>query len=234
MTVPSPATHGGTLGPAGSLGLQVVRNPRPGRELTKEEIAYYGAPRKGLSNEVNDWRSDNRRNLKRGLDRVLTARRFHIPTHYGQLWLARITPDGGVTDFGLASLRVVTDTGVAFIVDAFQNSKEVENFKYHGLGTGTTSETAAQTGLITELTTQLNPDSTRATGTLTEGATANIFRTVATNTVDSAVAVTEHAVFDQAATGGGTMLDRSVFSAVNLASADSIQSTYELTFASGG
>jgi hypothetical protein len=52
--------------------------------------------------------------------------------------------------------------------------------------------------------------------------------------VDGAAAVTEHGVFDQASNAGGVMLDRSVFSAVNLASGDSLQSTYELTCTSGG
>lgn len=137
-------------------------------------------------------------------------------------------------DHGVVSRKVVTDTGVAFIVDAFQNTTEIENLKFHALGTGTTAEAASQTALVTELTTAYNPDNTRATGSLTEGASANIFRTVGTNTVDATAAVTEHAIMSQAATGGGTMLDRSVFTAVNLASGDSLQSTYDLTLTSGG
>ena len=81
---------------------------------------------------------------------------------------------------------------------------------------------------------QYTPDSTRATGTTTEGASANVYRTVGTNTVDASVAITEHGIFSQAATGGGTLLDRSLFSAVNLASGDSLQSTYDATFSAGG
>lgn len=138
-----------------------------------------------------------------------------------------------LVDHGVVSRKVVTDTGVAFIVDAFQNLTEIENLKYHGIGTGGTAEAASQTALVTELTTQYNPDSTRATGSTTENA-ANIYRTVGTNAVDSAVAITEHGIFSQAATGGGTMLDRSLFSAVNLAIGDSLQSTYDLTLTSGG
>jgi hypothetical protein len=137
-------------------------------------------------------------------------------------------------DYGVVSRKAVTDTGVGFIVDAFQNIVELEIMKYHGIGTGTTAEAASQTGLVTELTTQYNPDSTRATGNLAEGATGNIFHTEATNTVDAAVAITEHGVFNQAATGGGVMLDRSLFTAVNLASGDSLLTKYELTCSSGG
>jgi hypothetical protein len=136
-------------------------------------------------------------------------------------------------DLGVVSRKVVTDTGVAFIVDAFQNLVELENMKYHGVGTGSTAEAASQTALVTESTTALNPDSTRATGTTTE-ASAAVYRTVGTVTFDATAAITEHGIFSQAATGGGVMLDRSVFSAVNVASGDSIQATYDLTFTSGG
>lgn len=134
---------------------------------------------------------------------------------------------------GLASLRVVTTAGVGFFVDAFQNSVELEIMRYHGLGTGTNAEAVGDTALQTELTTQYNPDSTRATGSLTEGASANIYRTVGTNTFDASAAITEHGILSQAATGGGVLLDRSVFSVVNVASGDSIQSTYDHTQTAG-
>jgi hypothetical protein len=43
------------------------------------------------------------------------------------------------------------------------------------------------------------------------------------------------ASWSQAATGGGTMLDRSLFSAINLTrGSDSLQTTYDLTIPSGG
>jgi hypothetical protein len=136
-------------------------------------------------------------------------------------------------DLGIVSRKVVTDTGVAFIVDAFQNTTEIENLKFHGIGTGGAAEAVGNTALTTELTTQYNPDNTRATGSTTENA-ANIYRTVGTNAVDSAVSITEHGIFSQAATGGGTLLDRSLFTAVALASGDSLQSTYDLTLTAGG
>jgi hypothetical protein len=144
---------------------------------------------------------------------------------------------GDVTWFGCVSTRVVTTAGVGFIVDAFQNLVELENMKYHGFGTGTNAEASADTALQTEETTQYATDNTRPTGSLTEGASANIFRTVGTYSPDSGGtrAITEHGIFSQAATGGGTLLDRSVFSAVNLvAGADSLQTTYDLTCTAGG
>jgi hypothetical protein len=134
-------------------------------------------------------------------------------------------------DLGVVCRKVVTNNGVGFIVDAFQNLVEVETMKYHGLGTGTNAEAAADSALQTELTTEYNPNSTRATGTTTESA-SNAYRTVATNTLDGAAAVTEHGVFS--ASSAGVLLDRSVFSVVNLAASDSLESTYTLTFTAGG
>lgn len=144
--------------------------------------------------------------------------------------------DGSITDYGVLSRRVVTTAGVGFIVDAFQNLVELENMKFHGFGTGTNAENASDTALQTELTTQYASDNVRPTGTTTEGASANIYRTVATLSPDTGgtIAVTEHGIFSQAAVAGGALLDRSVFSAVNIeAGSDSLQSTYDLSLASG-
>lgn len=140
---------------------------------------------------------------------------------------------GHVTEYGTLSTRVVTTAGVGYIVDAFQNLVELENMKFHGFGTGTTAEASGDTGLVTEETTQYNPDSTRPTGSQTEAA-ANIYRTVGTYSPDSGGtrAITEHGIFSAAS--AGVLLDRSVFSAVNLvAGSDSLQTTYDITFTTG-
>lgn len=153
----------------------------------------------------------------------------------GHLWLSKVDLDGKVTDYGLVSCRVVTTAGVLYIVDAFQNLVEAENMKYHGVGTGAAAEAVGNTALTTELTTQYSASNTRPTGTLGEqSGNANVYETTATVTVSAAVAITEHGIFSQAATGGGTLLDRSVFAAVNLASGESLQCTYDLTFPAGG
>lgn len=142
---------------------------------------------------------------------------------------------GERTDYGVVGRRVITTAGVNFLVDAWQNTVELEILKYHGLGTGGTAEAVGDTALVTELTTQYNPDSTRATGSLTEGAGANVFRSVGTNTLDSGTpAVTEHGLFS--ATSAGTLWDRTLFSAINLngANGDGLQTTYDMTASSGG
>lgn len=142
--------------------------------------------------------------------------------------------DGTWIDFGVLGRRVVTNAGVAFLVDDWDNNgQDISTLNYHGCGTGTTAEAAGDTGLVTESTTALNPDSTRATGTRSQPA-ANQYQSVGTITFDASAAITEHGLFSQAATGGGTLWDRTVFSAINVASGDSIQFTYVMTATAGG
>lgn len=221
------------MGAMGNVSTAVIPNPRPMRALSVEEIEYFATPRKGLSEEIADWKSDNMVNFNRGFSTLKRANELGIRHMFGRLWISKITAEGDETDYGLVSLRVVTDVGVNFIVDAFQNTVELENLKYHGIGTDNTAEAQTNTTLGAELTTQYNPNSTRATGSTTEGATSNVYRTVGTNAVDATVAIVEHGIFDQAATGGGTLLDRSVFGTINLDSGDSLQTTYDLTFTAG-
>lgn len=154
----------------------------------------------------------------------------------GHLWLAHIHNSGDIEDLGLVSCRVVTDVGVQFIIDAFQNLTELENMRFHGLGTGAGAETVGQTALVTELTTQYSTSNTRPTGTLGEkSGDAKTYETTATITVSASVTALEHGLFTQAATGGGVMLDRSLFGAsVGLASGESLAATYQLTTPSGG
>lgn len=150
--------------------------------------------------------------------------------------LARLSWQAGLAEpFGIVGGRVVTTAGVNWLVDSWQNTYEPETMKYHGVGTGSTAEAAGDTALVTESTTALNPDSTRATGSLTEGASANIFRSVGTLTADGSITVAEHGLFNQAATGGGTLWDRTVLSPTSgLSSGDSLTVTYDMTASSGG
>ena len=242
--------YGGSVGPSGELQMRVIRaadareirnrfdqltaiSSYPARELSVPEIAHFGLPRAGLDDRVNAWRTANFRNLVRGARRALLARSLRLSNFYGSLYLTKVSADGELVEYGLASMRVVTTAGVNFLVDALQGTVEPEILRFHGIGTGTNAEAVGDTALQTELTTAYNPDNTRATGTLTEGASANIFRTVGTNTVDATAAITEHGIFSVATSGSGTLLDRSQFSVINLASGDSLQSTYDLTFTAG-
>lgn len=217
------------------IGLRVIESKilRP-----SEETAFLPpgvkAEQMADTEEARLWRRQTWPRLRKELAKFEAARLLGIQAILPALYLTKIDADGDRHLYGLASMRVITTVGVGFMVDAWQNLVELELMKFHALGTGGTAEAVGQTTLVTELTTQYNPDNTRATGTLAEGAGGNIFRTVGTNTVDAAVAITEHGLLSQAATGGGTLWDRSLFSVINLAIGDGLESTYDATIASGG
>lgn len=148
-------------------------------------------------------------------------------------WTKLIKKEVSLEDYGIVGNKVVTTVGVNFIVDAFQNIVELEIMKFHGIGTGVTAEAVGDTALVTELTTEYNPDSTRATGTTTEFA-ANVYQTVATNTLDGTpgAALREHGIFTLSS--AGVLLDRTLFAAITLSSGDGLQSDYRFTVTSGG
>lgn len=111
------------------------------------------------------------------------------------------------------------------LVDAFTNTFEPETWNYHDCGTGAVAEANTDTvlgGAVTEA---------RVTGTQTQP-TSDVYRTVATITFTAApYAVTEHGIFSQASKPGGTLLDRTVFTAINVVNGDGIQFTFNLTIA---
>lgn len=163
---------------------------------------------------------------------AVEARARGLAAMYGELFGRIIHRDGSVTNLGLLGRRVITDAGVAYLAaDIGGGANDSNLFKFHGFGTSSTAEAAAQTALVTELTTQYATDSTRPTGS--QANSTNTYTTVATLSPDATVTITEHGIFT--ATSAGTMLDRTVFTGVALTgSADSLQATYVLTLPSGG
>jgi hypothetical protein len=84
----------------------------------------------------------------------------------GRLYAWVIRGDGRIEHLGLVCTRLITDAGVAFLVDDWDNNAEdITNMNFHGCGTGTNAEVQGDTALQTESTAALNPDNTRATGT---------------------------------------------------------------------
>jgi hypothetical protein len=240
----------GTSKPFGSLSVRKIAAPIPRPVvMTEADARLYGSPPKSLIRSAPKhgkmaylrkvaWQTENAPIFERSLAAAQAAEdaaRGGAVALIGNLWLAKIDRAGMQHDLGLVSCRVVTTAGVNYIVDAFQNLTELENLKYHGVGTGAAAEAVGNTALTTELTTQYSVASTRPTGTTGEQAgNANVYETVATVTVSAGVAITEHGIFSQAAVAGGTMLDRTTFAAVNLLSAESLQATYQFTVIAGG
>ena len=157
-----------------------------------------------------------------------------VVTITGELAIRLHKASGEWIDYGVVSRRVVTDAFVNYVVDDWDGGATViDNFNYHGCGTGAGAEGAGETALVTECTAALNPNDVRATGVKTQPA-ANQMRTIGVPLFDIAAIVIEHSVFSQAATGGGTMMDRSLFAAINVAPGDSISFQYTMTLTSGG
>jgi hypothetical protein len=230
---------------SGELAVERIPNPRPvDRQLTHAELLYHGLPRAGQPREVREWKARQANEFLHGLAGVKAAaklaRRHHLMAPYGLLWLQKITASGQATDLGLVSCKIVTTDGVDYIANNFAAtaSYSVANFKFHGIGTSSTAAVVGDRALVTELTTQYSTDNVRPTGTQVKGGTG-IYTTVGTVTVDASVAATEWGLFTQAATGAqsqpaNSMLDRVVYTVVNLASGDSLQATFTLTFPNGG
>lgn len=183
---------------------------------------------------MREWKFANLVNIERGAKQIAMARKYHIPTFFGALYAKIVRANGTELEFGLISLRVVTTVGAQYLVDSMQGLVEPELMHFHGIGTSNTAESAGDTILGSELTNLYSTANTRAAGSLTEGASATVFKTVGTNTVTGAATITEHGIFSDPTVGSGTLLDRSVFAGIGLAANDSLETTYELTFATGG
>lgn len=122
--------------------------------------------------------------------------------------------------------RVVTTAFVNFVVDQLQTETSVfGDFKYHESGQGGTAENASDTDIETI------DMGTRDTGSQTEGASANIYKSVATRTYDGSYTVVEHGLFNDAS--AGTLMDRTVFASIGVANGNQIEFTYELTLTAG-
>lgn len=191
-----------------------------------------GKIKDSLLQRFRSWRLNRKvrsGKLPRGrtAEEVSEALKFGCPENALELWgllsAKVIRGNGMIEELGLISIQKITQAFRDYIVDSLQNSttSPMDVFKYHASGTGTTAEANSQTALTTEIL-------SRVTGTQVEGASSNIFKTVATINYDNTYAVTEHGVFSASTTG--TLMDRSLFTAINVVNGDSIQFTYQATF----
>lgn len=190
-------------------------------------MKVFRAPRASLG-----WRLRNytRPAFLFGLLATWAARLFSrltgIPVLLGRLDAVLIRADGTRVNYGLLGLRVVTTAFVSFVVDQLQTETSVfGDFKFHDSGVGTTAENAADTAMET------TDGESRATGTQTE-ASATAYRSVGTISYSTTKAITEHGLFNDAS--AGVLMDRTVFSAINVVNGDSVSFTYTLSLSAGG
>jgi len=155
----------------------------------------------------------------------------NVTTMSGKLG-ARVRPakylfkGGPIVDYGTLSYQKVTNDFAAFLVTTMQaEDTSVASFFYHAAGTDNTAESSGDTELGSEIL--------RSTGTLTE-TSAQVFKSVATLTFASSNSVLEHGLLNDDTSGPGILMDRSIYTAIELNSSDQIEYTYELTVESGG
>lgn len=154
------------------------------------------------------------------------AQKLGVLVALGTLEIILVKKDGTRVNYGAVSRRVVTTAFVNYVVDQLQTETSTfGDFKFHDSGVGTTAENAADTAMET------TDGESRATGTQTESA-SNAYRSVGTIAYTTTKAITEHGLFNDVS--AGTLMDRSVFSAINVVNGDSIQFTYTLTLTAGG
>src|SRR5262245_46970414 len=121
--------------------------------------------------------------------------------------------------------NTVVTVGKNYVVDAWKGITTLPNMKFHANGSGVTAPTAGDPTLQAEYSAG---SAVRATGTTTNGASPNIFRTVGTvSFLANGLNVTEWGLFS--ATTVGTMFSRVTFTAIPVNNGDSIQWTYEVT-----
>lgn len=190
-------------------------------------------PRGGLAIRKNGrgpglaWRLANLRHWWRGWWKLKAAQALNLSYIHGEVRALVQHADGRVTDYGVISHRVVTTAYVTALA-TFQFDGSGPNpsaYDFHDCGTGTTAEAAGDTALVTPY------GGARATGTPTNPG-AGQYRTTGTVSFTTTQAITEHGVFS--ASSAGTLMDRSVFAAINVVNLDSIQFQYTLSYSAGG
>jgi hypothetical protein len=195
-------------------------------ELFQEAFDVLRDEKRAKGDPGIEWRLENLGYLYRGFERVSRESGNERRRPAGTLRVRLKEVSGtDVFDLGLASVNVVTTAGVNYVIDAIQSLATISNLKWHASGTNNTAENVSNTALGSET-------GSRVSGTQAEGASANIYKTVATVSYGSSLSIVEHGLFSASTTG--TLFDRSVFTAIAVDTSTSIEFTYEWTLNAGG
>jgi hypothetical protein len=155
--------------------------------------------------------------------------KMHPVTLYPKMWKEiksgrRVVVNKMITTAYCTFLALMHQTETALIGD----------FKYHHSGIGVGVEAVGNTGLGTPV------EDARNIGT--QVAAGVTYTSVATTTYTAGycpAAITEHGLFNDPGAGGPpvtgpTLMDRSVFAAINVITGNQIEWTYVITFVAGG
>ena len=153
------------------------------------------------------------------------ARLFGVATITGKLEAVLYRADGSIVNYGVLGYRQVTTAFVNFLVDnLITDSTELGDFKFHDSGVGVTGEN------ITDVDIETTDGESREAGTQVED-DPDDYQSVGTITYSTTKAITEHGLFSIVT--GGTLMDRTVFTVINVVDTDSIQFTYTINIPAG-
>lgn len=228
----------------------MVSDMRPHGELAMKKFVNINGKKVEVKKEVKaplSWKLKN-------IFRVVKNNKFpyiHFPFIAGWLWhrlakvfshftgivtmapelrIRHISADGVITDYGVVGYQVVTDAGVAFLVDDWDtDAEDITLMNFHASGTTNTAENVTDTAMAAEATGITD----RFAGTKSQPA-ANQLRSVATLAYTGAGGIVEHGIFDVITESTGSLWDRTVFLIINVANNDSIEFTYTCTVTAGG
>ncbi len=135
--------------------------------------------------------------------------------------------------FGLGSFgnemrvaNLITNAGAAGVASRINGSGGEAAFTYLAIGIGATAANVADTALGSEITTGGGARAAATASRVTTDVTNDTARLVYTWTFTSGFAVTEAGALN--ASSSGTLLNRQVFTAVNVVSGDSLQVTVDV------
>lgn len=157
--------------------------------------------------------------VKPGLMNHLSAYGIRVPFLTG-MWVGE-----------MAVANLLTNAGIAAIAGRINGHGSVAAFTYIAVGTGTTAADVTDTALEAEIT---DSGLARANGTVdreTDTVTNDTASITYTWTASGSKAVTESGVLNAGASG--ILLNRQVFSAVNLVNGNSFQVTHKFKAAAG-
>jgi len=143
----------------------------------------------------------------------------------GRLKARLVHADGTSTNYGTVAHGLVTTAFITFLIgEMVTETSEFGDFKFHDSGEGTTAAAIGDTDIET------TDGESRVTGSQTDSDPT--YQSIGTITYTTTKAITEHGLFSIVT--GGTMIDRHVFTAINVVNTDQIEFTYEWTANSGG
>lgn len=143
------------------------------------------------------------------------------------LRVEHFNPYGDILDVRELGSGLVTTAGVNYLAADFNDgANDISAFDFHAVGIGTTAAAIGDTAIENS-----TGAPARVSGT-PSNPTSNQYRSIATVSFTSSLAITEWGLFS--ASTAGTLWDRRVFAAINVVNGDSIQFTYTLTVNAGG